>query len=155
MSKKKKSSADLVSNRKALHDFEIIDSYEAGIVLKGTEIKSLRDGGGSLQESYVRVLHGEIWLIGAYIATYRFGNLHNHEERRTRKLLMHKKEIAKLKALTKEKGYTLVALGLYLVKGKAKLKVGLAKGRKHADKRHVLKEKDEKRRMQRAMKSDS
>ncbi|MBT4444460.1 MAG: SsrA-binding protein, partial [Waddliaceae bacterium] len=88
--------ADLVSNRRAYHDYEIVETYEAGIVLQGTEIKSLRDHGGSLQEAYVKVIGNELWLIGANIALYRFGNINNHEERRDRKLLMHSREISRL-----------------------------------------------------------
>ena len=144
--------ADLVSNRRAYHDYEIVEKYEAGIVLLGTEIKSLRDHGGSLQEAYVRVIGDELWLIGAHIAPYRFGNVHNHEERRDRKLLVHKREIAKLKAAIKEKGMTLVPLSMYFSKGRVKLKVGVARGKKKADKRAAIKERDEKRSMQRALK---
>ena len=92
-----KKSNDLVSNRKATYDYEILETFEAGIALQGTEIKSLRDNGGSLQEAYVKVLGGELWLLGANIAHYRFGNIHNHEERRDRKLLMHKREIERLR----------------------------------------------------------
>lgn len=148
-----KSNSDLVSNRRAFHDYEILDTYEAGLALKGTEVKSLREGGGSLQEAYVKTLKGEIWLIGAHIAPYRFGNIHNHEERRDRKLLLHKREIAKLEVAVQQKGMTLVPLGMYLKKGRVKLKVGVAKGKKKADKRSSLKEKDVKREMQRAIKN--
>ena len=144
-----KKNNDLVSNRRAFHDYEILDTYEAGIVLKGTEIKSLRDHGGSLQEAYIRVIRGELWLIGCSIAPYRFGNVHNHEERRDRKLLMHKREIQRLKSLTQEKGLTLVPLAFYLKKGRVKVKFATAKGKKTVDKRHAIKEKEEKRRMQR------
>lgn len=154
MSKKsgKRSDNELVSNRKAFHDYEVLETFEAGLVLQGTEIKSLRDHGGSLQEAYVKVLHGELWLVGCSIAPYRFGNIHNHEERRDRKLLMHKREIQRLKSAVQEKGLALVPLNIYLSKGRAKLKVALARGKKGVDKRHSLKERDDKRRMQRVMK---
>lgn len=146
------SQKDLVSNRKARHDYEILDTYEAGIMLQGTEIKSLRQHGGSLQEAYVKILRGEAYLINSYIAPYEFGNLHNHEERRDRKLLLHKRELKKLRELTQEKGFSIVPLGMYLKNGRAKVKIGYGKGKKAQDKRAALKEKDEKRRIQQAMK---
>lgn len=149
----KKKSGDLVSNRRARHDYEILEDYEAGIVLKGTEIKSLRDHGGSLQEAYVKVLRGEVWLIGAHIAPYRFGNVHNHEERRERKLLLHKREIVKMERSVQLKGMTLVPLSMYLKKGLVKLKVGVAKGKSKGDKRASLKERHQKLEMQKAMKN--
>lgn len=146
-------SNDLVSNRRATHDYEILDTFEAGIVLQGTEIKSIRDHGASLQEAYVKVLHGEIWLIGCSIAPYRFGNIHNHEEKRDRKLLMHKREIDRLKVASQEKGLTIIPLAMYLKQGRIKLRVGIAKGKKNIDKRADIKERDEKRRVQQAMKN--
>lgn len=148
-----KKNNDLVSNRKALHSYEVMETFEAGVVLQGTEIKSLRDNGGSLQEAYVRVIDGELWLIGSYIAPYKFGNVHNHEEKRKRKLLMHKKEILRLKEATREKGLTIIALGMYLKNGRVKIKIATAKGKKTHDKRHDLKEKQAKRQMDRAKKS--
>jgi len=149
MSKKK---SDLVSNRRAFHDYEILESFEAGLVLKGTEIKSLRAGGGGLQEAYVKVLNNEVWLIGASIAPYKFGNIQNHEEKRDRKLLMHKREIQKLKQGTQEKGLTIVPLAIYLKEGKAKIKIALAKGKKSYDKRASIKEREIKRSIDRAIK---
>lgn len=145
-------SGDLVSNRKATFNYEILETFEAGIVLQGTEIKSLRDNGGSLQEAYVRVVGSELWLIGCNIAPYRFGNIHNHEEKRDRKLLMHKREIAKLKVATQEKGLTTIPLALYLKNGRVKVKIAIAKGKKTFDKRSAVKERDEKRQMDSAMK---
>lgn len=147
-----KKSRDLVANRQAFHQFEILETFEAGIALLGTEIKSLRDNGGSLSEAFVRVISNELWLIGASIAPYKYGNVNNHEEKRQRKLLMHKKEIAYLKEATKEKGLTIVPLGMYLKYGRVKIKIATARGKKAYDKRHVLKERDDKRRMERAMK---
>lgn len=144
--------AELVRNRRAYHDYEILETYEAGIVLVGTEVKSLRDHGGNLAEAYVKILQGELWLIGASIAPYRFGNIYNHEERRERKLLMHKKEIKKLKESVQQKGLTLVPLSLYFKAGRVKIKVGLARGKKHHDKRHAITEREKKREMERAIK---
>ncbi|MCH9609476.1 MAG: SsrA-binding protein [Chlamydiales bacterium] len=143
---------ELVSNRKAYHDYEILETFEAGVVLLGTEVKSLRASGGSLQEGYIRILKGELWLIGAHIAAYRFGNLHNHEERRDRKLLVHKRELERLEAKIREKGMTLVPLSLYLKNGRVKCKFGTAKGRKKHDKRAAMVEREKKREMDRAMK---
>lgn len=148
----KKSEAELVSNRKAHHNYEIFETFEAGIVLKGTEVKSLRDHGGSLQEAYVRVKENELWLISSTISPWRFGNIHNHEERRERKLLMHKKEIGKLKTAVQEKGLTIVPLSLYLKEGRIKIKIAVARGKSHVDKRETLKEKDEKRHIDKMMK---
>jgi SsrA-binding protein len=144
--------SDLVSNRKATHNFEIMETSEAGIALVGTEIKSLRDNGGSLQEAYIKVIKDELWLIGCTIAPYRFGNIHNHEERRDRKLLMHKREIAHLKVATQEKGLTIIPLAFYLKNGRVKIRIALAKGKKTIDKRSAIKERDEKREIQKAMK---
>ena len=146
-------STELVSNRKASFNYEILETFEAGIVLQGTEIKSLRDHGGNLQDSYVKVLKGEIWLIGCSIAPYRFGNIHNHEERRERKLLMHKREIGHLKEGTQEKGLALIPLSFYLKNGKVKVKLALAKGKKSIDKREAIKARDDKRRIDKAMKN--
>lgn len=143
---------DLVSNRRATHDYEIIETFEAGLVLQGTEIKSIRHHGATLQEAYVKVLRGEVWLIGATIAPYKFGNIHNHEEKRDRKLLLHKREINRLKVAVQEKGLTIIPLALYLKDGRIKIRIGIAKGKKTMDKRADLKEKDQKRQMQQALK---
>lgn len=146
------SSSDLVSNRRATHDYEILETFEAGIVLQGTEIKSIRDHGASLQESYVKVLRNEVWLVGCSIAPYRYGNIHNHEERRDRKLLLQKREISRLKVSIQEKGLTIIPLALYLKKNHVKVRIAIAKGKKTIDKRADIKEKDEKRRIQQALK---
>jgi SsrA-binding protein len=152
MSKDKKGSdSELASNRKAFHEYEILDTFEAGISLLGTEIKSLRDHGGSLQDSYVIVSHGEAFLKNASIAPYKFGNIHNHEERRSRKLLLHKKEILKLESITREKGLTLIPLAMYLKKGLVKVKIASARGKKLHDKRAALKEREHKRAIDRAV----
>lgn len=146
------SSQDLVSNRRATHDYEVLETFEAGISLKGTEIKSLRDHGGSLQEAYVRVDDNELWLIGCSIAPYRYGNIHNHEEKRDRKLLMHKREIQTLKEASQEKGLTLIPLAFYLKNGCVKAKIAIAKGKKSFDKRASIKEREEKRRIEHHLK---
>lgn len=145
-------SAELVSNRKAYHDYEILETFEAGMVLQGTEIKSLRQGGGGLAEAYVRIMNNELWLIGGYIAQYKFGNIHNHEESRDRKLLMHRREIDRLKKMVQQKGLTIVPLKIFLKAGRAKLKIGLGRGKKNIDKRHALKERDVQRQIERRMK---
>lgn len=143
---------EIVSNRRAYFDYEVLDRFEAGVVLQGTEVKSLRNGGGNLQESYVRVLDNEVFLIGCSIAPYRFGNSQNHEEKRDRKLLLHKKEIAKLKAFTQEKGMTLIALSLYWHKGHIKVAIGCCRGKKQYDKRATIKEREDKRAIARELK---
>lgn len=147
-----KKSGDLVSNKRATYHYEIQETFEAGIALVGTEIKSLRDHGGSLQEAYVKIINNELWLVGCSIAPYRFGNVHNHEERRERKLLMHKREILRLKTATQEKGLTIIPLAFYFKEGRIKVKIGIAKGKKNIDKRESVKERDDQRRMQKAMK---
>lgn len=150
-----KASGDLVSNRRATFNFSILDTFEAGIVLQGTEIKSLRDHGGSLQEAYVKVVGDELLLIGCTISPYKYGNVHNHEERRDRKLLMHKREIAKLKVSTQEKGLTIVPLAFYLKEGRVKVRIALAKGKNVVDKRDTIKERDDKRNMAKVMKGQT
>lgn len=148
-------SSELVSNRKAGHDYEILETFEAGLVLVGTEIKSLKNHGGSLQDSYVDVKGPELWLLNSTIAPYTFGNVFNHEDKRPRKLLMHKKEIEKIRRTIVEKGLLLIPLSIYLnKKGMAKVKIAIARGKKAYDKRAALKEREDKRSMQRAIKDD-
>jgi SsrA-binding protein len=143
-------SPELVSNRKAGHDYEILETFEAGIILLGTEIKSLRNHGGSLQDAYVDVRGPELILINCSIAPYTFGNLFNHEEKRPRKLLMHKREIEKLRNTVIQKGLSLIPLSIFLnKKGIAKVKIALAKGKKSYDKRAALKEREDRRSMER------
>ncbi|MCH9613670.1 MAG: SsrA-binding protein [Chlamydiia bacterium] len=143
---------DLVQNRRARHDYEILETLEAGIVLLGTEIKSLRDHGGILQDAFVKITGNEAFLMGATIAQYKFGNIHNHEEKRDRKLLLHKNEIVRLKHAVQLKGHTLIPLSLYLKKGYCKVKIGVAKGKKLHDKRQDLKKRDAQRDIERHMK---
>ena len=148
-----KTSSELVSNRRAYHDYEILETFEAGALLLGTEVKSLRNHGGSLQEAYILVDdHNNVILKNASISPYRFGNLFNHEEKRERKLLLHKREIIKLKTFSQEKGLTLIPLAIYLKEGFIKVKIGVAKGKKAYDKRAALREKEDKRAIQRALK---
>lgn len=144
---------DLVSNRRATFNFEILETFEAGIILQGTEIKSLRDNGGSLQESYIKIIGNELWLVQCNIAPYRYGNVHNHEANRDRKLLMHKREINKLRVATQEKGFTLIPLAFYLKEGRVKVKIAIAKGKKTFDKRQTIKDRDEKRNIDKMMKN--
>lgn len=143
---------ELATNRKAYHNYEILETFEAGIVLTGTEVKSLRNHGGNLQEGYIKPLGGALYLVGASIAPYAFGSIYNHEERRDRKLLLHKREIEHLHQAVQQKGLALIPLELYLKKGKIKIKIGLARGKKKYDKRQALIEKEKKREIDRATK---
>lgn len=140
-------------NRKAYHDYFIEETYEAGIVLTGSEVKSLRAGKANLKDSYARVRGTEIFLLNVHISPYtQADGFAQHEPERTRKLLMHKKEIEKLIGKTREKGYTLIPTKIYFLKGKAKVELGLAKGKAHYDKRETIKKKDVEREISRAMK---
>ena len=141
----------VATNRKARHDYSIEDVFEAGIVLTGTEVKSLRAGRASLVDGYAVVDGGEIWLENVHIPEYTEGTWNNHSTRRKRKLLMHREEIAKLAGKVKESGFTLVPLWLYRKDGKAKVELALAKGKRDYDKRQALKEKQDKREADRAM----
>ncbi|MFI5333673.1 MAG: SsrA-binding protein SmpB [Chlamydiales bacterium] len=151
---KKRKEGELVSNRKASHDYEILETFEAGIVLLGTEIKSLRNHGGSLQDAYVIVPNQNVILKNSSIAPYLMGGVYNHEERRERKLLLHKREIAKLKDLSTQKGLTLIPLSFYLKNGYVKVKIGVARGKKSYDKRAALKAREDKRSIDRALKGE-
>ena len=146
------SQKEIASNRRATFDYEILERFEAGIALQGTEVKSLRSGGASLQESYIRVMDNEVLLLGANIAPYRFGNIYNHEEKRPRKLLLHKKEMAKLRTFASEKGLTLIPLSLYWKNGHVKVQIGCCRGKKLHDKRAAIKERDERRDIAKEMK---
>jgi len=134
-----------IINRKAKFDYFIESELEAGIVLKGTEIKSLRKGSCDLKDTYIRIKNNEAFLINMYIAKYEEGNIFNHDERRERKLLLHKKEIKKLKELCDKDGYTLIPIRAYLKKNLAKVSIGVCKGKKNYDKRESIKERDLKR----------
>jgi SsrA-binding protein len=140
----------IVSNRKARHDYAILDTYEAGIVLAGTEVKSLREGRASLTDAFATVDDGEVWLRNVHIAEYVQGTWTNHAPRRTRKLLLHKKEILRLIGKSKESGLSLVPLSMYFKDGKVKVELALAKGKKSYDKRQDLAKRDAQREMARA-----
>ncbi|MCX7857952.1 MAG: SsrA-binding protein SmpB [Deltaproteobacteria bacterium] len=134
------------TNRKARHDYEIVETYETGIVLKGTEVKALREGRANLKDSYAKIKDGEIFLMNAHISPYSFGNLNNHDPERERKLLMHKREIIRLLGKVKERGYTLVPLSMYFDRNnRVKVELALAKGKSKYDKRESIKRRDEKR----------
>nr|WP_027717461.1 SsrA-binding protein SmpB [Desulfovirgula thermocuniculi] len=139
-------------NRRARHDYHILETYEAGIVLTGTEVKSLRAGRANLQDSYARVENGELFLYNMHISPYDQGNRFNHEPKRTRKLLMHKREIMRLLGKSREKGLTLVPLKVYFnERGKAKVELALARGKKAIDKREDIAARDARREIERAL----
>ncbi len=131
-----------IVNRKAKYNYQIFDTIEAGIVLTGTEIKSLRLGKANIKDSYVRVKNNEMYIINMHISSYENGNIFNHDETRERKLLLHKKEIYKFRDKIKLEGYTIVPLKVYLKNGRAKVLIGLAKGKKNYDKREDIKKRD-------------
>ena len=131
-----------IKNRKANFEYFNEERYEAGIELKGTEIKSLRKGSCDIKDSFIIIKNQEAFLLNTYIAKYEEGNIFNHEERRTRKLLLHKKEIKKLLEASSKDGYSLIPLSIYLKKGKAKVEVGVCKGKKLYDKRETIKKRD-------------
>lgn len=137
-----------INNRKANYDYEILETIETGIVLTGTEIKSIRNGAANLKDSYAIIKNNEVYLLNMHISHYEEGNIFNHDETRTRKLLLHKKEILKLNDKIKLQGLTLVPLKLYFKKNKAKILIGVAKGKKTYDKRESIKEKDIKRNLE-------
>jgi len=141
----------VATNRKARHDYTIEDTYEAGLVLSGTEVKSLRQGRASLVDGYGYIDAGEAWLDAVHIPEYSQGTWTNHAPRRKRKLLLHKQQIVKISQKTKEGGYTLVPLSIYFSDGRAKVELAVAKGKREYDKRHALREKQDKREADRAM----
>lgn len=141
-------------NRKARHDYHILDKFEAGIELRGTEVKSLRTGKMSLKESHCAVEQGEIFLIGAHISPYEQGNIYNHDPDRDRRLLMHKREIIRLGTQVAEKGLTIIPLRVYFTKGRAKIQIALCKGKHVADKRQAIRERVENKEIERAMKDN-
>ncbi len=143
----------VAQNKKAFHDYFILDTYEAGIELKGTEIKSVRKGSANLKDSFIRIKNDEAFIENMHIAPYEQGNIFNHEPLRTRKLLLHKKQIKKLQKEVKENGLTIVPTKLYFNTSKLKVEIALARGKKLYDKRQDLKEKDSKRDIERALKN--
>ena len=141
----------VAQNKKARHDYHIEDTWEAGLVLMGTEVKSLRQGRASLVDGFAEIDNGEAWLLGVHIPEYSQGTWTNHAVRRKRKLLLHRAEIDKLAVASREKGHTVVPLELYFIRGRAKVLIALARGKKEYDKRHALREKQDEREAQRAM----
>ncbi len=142
-----------IENRKARHDYFIEDTVDAGIVLVGTEVKSIRKGSANIAEAFCRIKNGELFVHNMFIDHYEQGNIFNHDERRVRKLLVHKKEIIKMENAVNLKGYTLVPLKVYFSKGYAKLVVGVCKGKKNYDKRNAIKERDIERNIQKELKN--
>ena len=143
----------IADNRRARHDYHLLERLEAGIVLTGTEVKSLRDGRATLQQAYADVRDGELWLLGANIATYDQGNIQNHDPERPRKLLVHRGELASLTAKVRERGLTLVPTRLYFKDGRAKVELALARGKEKVDKRRDIARRDADRQIERALKS--
>lgn len=144
----------VATNRKARHDYSILENYEAGIVLKGTEIKSIREGKVNIADAYVSFRNEEAYVVNMHVAKYKQGNIYNHNETRNRKLLLRKKEIIKLFNKTTREGLTIIPLKVYIDKGLCKLEIGVAKGKKQYDKRQSLKEKDAKKRMDKNIKNN-
>ena len=141
----------ITTNRRARHDYQITETFEAGLVLQGSEVKSLRSGNANLKDADVMFRDGEAWLIGAYVAPYSFSREGGHHPERDRKLLLHKREIERAAAKVAERGLTLVPMSMYFKEGKAKVELGLGRGKARYDKRHALKEKQQKREMDRAV----
>lgn len=148
---KKNEKGTLAKNRRARHDYFIEDTYEAGISLIGTEVKSLRQGKANLQEAFCTIREGEVFVEGMHISPYEQGNIHNEDPLRTRKLLLHKSEIRKLQRDMQQKGFTLIPLKLYLVRGKVKILIATARGKKLYDKRQAIARRDTERRLQQAV----
>ena len=149
-----KASKLVANNKKAYFDYFIEDTYEAGIALVGTEVKSIRMGKCSIKESYIQIEKGEVYVYGMHISPYEKGNIFNKDPLRTRKLLLHKTEIAKLKSGVEQKGYTIVPLTVYLKEGLVKVSIGLAKGKKLYDKRDSIAKKDQKREQEKEFKNN-
>ena len=143
-----------INNRKAYHDYFILEEYEAGIALTGTEIKSIRENGANIKDSYAIIKNGEAFLLNMHISRYEQGNIFNHEETRTRKLLLNKKEILKLKDMVVLNGHTLIPLKAYFKNGRLKILIGVCKGKKNYDKRETIKERDIKREIARDFKNN-
>ena len=142
----------LTKNKKAFHEYEILETFEAGIALQGTEVKSVKNGQINLRDAYVKIMNGEAVLINCHISHYEQGNRANHDETRTRKLLLHKKEILKLASKVNEQGLSIIPLKVYLKGNYVKLELGLARGKKAYDKRETLRRKEQERETQRALK---
>jgi SsrA-binding protein len=152
--KQRSSGGAVISNRKARHEYHILETFEAGIALLGTEVKSLRKGEANLQDSYAQVKNGELWLMNMHISPYEKGNINNHEPKRARRLLMQKKQIRKLVGSVREKGLALIPLSVYFNGPYAKVELALAQGKKQYDKREAIAKRDAKRDMDRRLKRD-
>jgi SsrA-binding protein len=152
MAKEKKPDTTVAQNKKAYHDYFVDETYEAGISLFGTEVKSVREGRVNLKDSYISVKTGEAFLIGTHISPYEKGNIFNKDPLRQRKLLLHKREINKLIGLTQQQGYTLIPLKMYFKGSYVKVLIGLCRGKKNYDKREAIAQRDSKRQIERAMK---
>jgi SsrA-binding protein len=144
---------DIAQNRRALHEYEILDRVEAGLVLQGSEVKGLRERGGTISDAYVQIREGEAWLIGAHFADYENASYAGHDPRRTRKLLLHRREIERLASALNEKGLALIPLRMYFKEGRAKIELGLGRGKTLYDKRRTLAERDARREADRAIKA--
>ena len=142
----------VATNRKAYHDYEVVETLEAGIALTGTEIKSVRAGQVNLRDGFALIRNGEVWLQNVYIAPYRLGNRANHDPRRERKLLLHRREIDRLQGKIQERGWTLVPLKMYLKNNRAKIELGLVRGKRKYDKRRAIAQRDAQREVERALK---
>lgn len=153
MKKTKMKDAPLAQNKKARHDYQILETLEAGLVLTGTEIKSVRERRINLKDGFAQIHNGEAWLMNVHISEYTQGNRFNHDPLRARKLLLHKKEIQKLTGQTSEKGITIVPLKVYLKHGFAKVLLGIAKGKHNYDKRETIKKRDQEREIRRTLKN--
>ena len=149
--KRKVDAGDVASNRRARHKFEILESFEAGLELRGSEVKSLRDGKAQIAEAYATVQDNEVWLRNAYIPPYEPAAIENHEPERPRKLLLHKRQIERLIGQTQQKGLTLVPLRIYFKGPRAKLELGLARGKEQRDRRRELRDRDQRREIDRAL----
>lgn len=149
----KKSAKNIAGNKKAYHDFFVLETYEAGIELKGTEVKAIKNQGSTINDSFARVIKNEVWIINMYIPPYTHGNIYNQDPLRARKLLLHRNEIAKIFQKISQKGASLIPLKLYLKDGKVKVNIGLCEGKKLYDKRDDLKKKNQQREMDRALKN--
>jgi SsrA-binding protein len=143
----------VATNRRARHDFEILETFEAGLVLQGTEVKSLRTGQVNFKDSYATIQNAEAWLVGCHISPYRQGGYANHDPERRRKLLLHRREVNRLLGKTAERGLTIVPLRLYFKNGRAKLEIGLARGKRVHDKRAALRERETRREMDRELRT--
>lgn len=143
----------IAQNKKARHDYHILETFEAGMVLQGTEIKSIRNSRINLKDGFVRVRNGEVFLVNVHISPYEQGNIFNHDPLRTRKLLLHKRQIRQLESESKNAGITIVPLKVYIKDGYAKVLIGLAKGKKEYDKRESIKQKDQERQIRRIVKN--